>query len=86
MLHNSPLPSPPFILHILPSRHSQHLLVSHAPPLMSSHTHHLHRSGLGALEMFCMGLKATGTYVSRTLAYSGAEFRMETLDIDPIFK
>ncbi len=44
------------------------------------------RSGLGALEMFCMGLKATGTYVSRTLSYKGAEFRLDQLDIDPVFK
>lgn len=47
---------------------------------------HLRRSGLGALEMFCMGLKATGTYVSRTLSYKGAEFRLEQLDVDPVFK
>ncbi|KAG2496515.1 hypothetical protein HYH03_005339 [Edaphochlamys debaryana] len=46
----------------------------------------LKASGLGALEMFCMGLKATGTYVSRTLSYKGAEFRMEMLQIDPIFR
>ncbi|GFR48740.1 hypothetical protein Agub_g10698, partial [Astrephomene gubernaculifera] len=46
----------------------------------------LKRSGLGALEMFCMGLKATGTYVSRTLSYKGAEFRTEVLEIDPTFR
>ncbi|GLC46902.1 hypothetical protein PLESTB_001282200 [Pleodorina starrii] len=45
----------------------------------------LKKSGLGALEMFCMGLKATGTYVSRTLSYKGAEFKNEELKIDPIF-
>ncbi|GIL64960.1 hypothetical protein Vafri_18816 [Volvox africanus] len=45
----------------------------------------LNRSGLGALEMFCMGLKATGTYVSRTLSYKGAEFKTEELQVDPIF-
>ncbi|GIM01409.1 hypothetical protein Vretimale_6229 [Volvox reticuliferus] len=45
----------------------------------------LNRSGLGALEMFSMGLKATGTYVSRTLSYKGAEFKTEELQIDPIF-
>ncbi|KXZ54936.1 hypothetical protein GPECTOR_3g106 [Gonium pectorale] len=43
-------------------------------------------SGLGALEMFSMGLKATGTYLSRTLSYKGAEFRMEQLEMDPIFR
>jgi hypothetical protein len=32
------------------------------------------------------GLKATGTYVSRTLSYGGAEFRMEQLEVDPVFR
>ena len=31
----------------------------------------LTKSGLGALELFAMGLKATGTMVSRALSYSG---------------
>ena len=33
-----------------------------------------------------MGLKATGSYVSRTLSYSGAEFSLAKVDIDPVFK
>ena len=33
-----------------------------------------------------MGLKATGTYVSRTLSYKGAEFITEELEPDPVFR
>lgn len=44
------------------------------------------RSGLGALELYCMGLKATGTYLSRTLSYAGAEFRLDMIDIAGEFK
>jgi hypothetical protein len=46
----------------------------------------LGKSGLGALELYCMGLKATGTYLSRTLSYTGAEFLMERIELDPVFK
>ncbi|GFR48198.1 hypothetical protein Agub_g10015, partial [Astrephomene gubernaculifera] len=46
----------------------------------------LKSSGLGALEMFSMGLKASGTYLSRTLSYKGAEFRLEQVDMDPVFR
>ncbi|MEW5304646.1 MAG: hypothetical protein WDW36_007243 [Sanguina aurantia] len=42
----------------------------------------LTRSGLGALELFCIGLKANGTYLSRTLSYEKAEFIMEQVQID----
>ena len=45
-----------------------------------------HRSGLGGVEMFAMGLKATGTYLCRTLSYKDAEFRLEAMDIDAPFK
>jgi len=45
-----------------------------------------HRSGLGGVEMFAMGLKATGAYLCRTLSYRDAEFRLEVLDIEPAFK
>ena len=38
------------------------------------------------VEMFAMGLKATGTYLCRTLSYRDAEFRLENIDIDPAFK
>jgi hypothetical protein len=34
-------------------------------------------AGLGSLELFSMGLKATGTYLCRTLSYAGAEFELE---------
>jgi P-loop containing NTP hydrolase pore-1 len=44
-----------------------------------------HRSGLGSLELFSMGLKATGTYLSRTLAYTNAEFSIIDVDIEPRF-
>uniref|UniRef100_A0A7S3QMH8 Strawberry notch AAA domain-containing protein n=1 Tax=Dunaliella tertiolecta TaxID=3047 RepID=A0A7S3QMH8_DUNTE len=46
----------------------------------------LNKSGLGGVEMFAMGLKATGAYLCRTLSYRDAEFRLETIDIDPAFK
>jgi hypothetical protein len=36
--------------------------------------------------MFAMGLKATGAYLCRTLSYRDAEFRLESIDIDPAFK
>eukprot|EP00967_Tisochrysis_lutea_P068773 scaffold90207_cov22-Tisochrysis_lutea.AAC.1 len=42
-------------------------------------------SGLGGVEMFAMGLKAMGAYLCRTLSYRDAEFRLETIDIDPAF-
>ena len=34
-------------------------------------------SGMGALEMFALGLKATGSYMCRTLSYNGAEFELQ---------
>uniref|UniRef100_A0A7S3VIP5 Strawberry notch AAA domain-containing protein n=1 Tax=Dunaliella tertiolecta TaxID=3047 RepID=A0A7S3VIP5_DUNTE len=46
----------------------------------------LNKSGLGGVEMFAMGLKAMGAYLCRTLSYRDAEFRLETIDIDPAFK
>lgn len=46
----------------------------------------LNRSGLGALELYSMALKATGSYVSRTLSYSGAEFNLVNVKIDPVFR
>jgi hypothetical protein len=33
-----------------------------------------------------MGLKATGTYVSRMLSYQGAEFDIARVTIDPTFR
>ena len=34
----------------------------------------MEKRGLGALEMLAMELKANGSYVSRGLAWKGAEF------------
>lgn len=39
----------------------------------------LESSGLGALELFCLGLKAEGTYLSRALSYKAAEFEFERM-------
>ena len=36
----------------------------------------LDQAGLGALEMFACGLKATGSYLCRTLSYEKAEFEL----------
>jgi len=44
------------------------------------------RSKLGALELAAMSLKATGTYLSRTLSYAGAEFALAHVEVDPVFK
>jgi hypothetical protein len=33
-----------------------------------------------------MGMKATGTYLARTLSYSGAEFKLAKVELDPVFK
>lgn len=43
----------------------------------------LEKAGMGALEMFAMGLKATGAYLCRTLSYSGAEFEVATCELSP---
>lgn len=46
----------------------------------------LNHSRLGALELAAMSLKATGSYLSRTLSYEGAEFVLAYVDIDPVFR
>lgn len=46
----------------------------------------LKKAGLGSLELFCMGLKATGCYLARTLSYKGAEFLMEKIKPDAEFR
>ena len=46
----------------------------------------LKKAGLGSLELFCMGLKATGCYLARTLSYKGAEFQLERIHLDPEFR
>jgi P-loop containing NTP hydrolase pore-1 len=47
---------------------------------------HLTKAGLGSLELFSMGLKSTGTYLSRALSYKGAEFSIAKVEIDPQFQ
>ncbi|KAK9808500.1 hypothetical protein WJX73_001795 [Symbiochloris irregularis] len=46
---------------------------------------YLKGAGLASLELYAMGLKATGAYLSRTLSYSGAEFNIAKEQIDPVF-
>ncbi|KAK9864646.1 hypothetical protein WJX84_000197 [Apatococcus fuscideae] len=46
----------------------------------------LKKSGLGALELYSMALKATGGYVSRTLSYDGAEFNLVNVNMDSVFR
>ena len=41
----------------------------------------LEGGGLGSLELFSMGLKATGTYLCRTLSYTGAEFELAAVPL-----
>ncbi|KAK9815308.1 hypothetical protein WJX72_001386 [[Myrmecia] bisecta] len=52
---------------------------------MSKMIQTLDSSGLGALELFSMGLKATGTYLSRTLSYAGAEFSIAKVPMEAVF-
>lgn len=46
----------------------------------------LTESGLGSMELFCMGLKSVGAYACRTLSYSGAEFELATIPLSPAMK
>lgn len=41
----------------------------------------LKTAGLGSLELFCMGLKATGSYLARTLSYHGAKFELQDIQL-----
>ena len=41
----------------------------------------LTESGMGALEMFALGLKATGSYLCRSLSYAGAEFELQNCEL-----
>jgi hypothetical protein len=45
----------------------------------------LSKAKLGALELAAISLKATGTYLARTLSYEGAEFHLEKVEISPEF-
>ena len=40
---------------------------------------------LGALELASMSLKATGSYLARTLSYAGAEFDLAQVEVSPVF-
>ena len=42
----------------------------------------LEGGGLGSSELFAMGLKATGTYLCRTLSYNGAEFELASVPLN----
>jgi hypothetical protein len=46
----------------------------------------LQTAGLGSLELFCMGLKAMGSYLARTLSYHGANFVMDDVQLSPQFR
>ena len=47
---------------------------------------HAPRAGTGAIELFAMGLKSSGAYLSRTLSYAGAEFSVERVAPGAIFR
>ena len=38
------------------------------------------------MELYSMGLKATGCYLARTLSYQGAEFNIARCTLDPVFE
>jgi hypothetical protein len=46
----------------------------------------LKKAGLGSLELFCMGLKATGCYLARTLSYKGADFELDKIRLGASFR
>ena len=37
-------------------------------------------------ERLIHGMQATGTYISRSLSYTGAEFAIIRVEVDPVFK
>jgi hypothetical protein len=45
----------------------------------------LKEAKLGALELAAMSMKATGSYLARTLSYQGAEFAIVKAEMDPAF-
>lgn len=46
----------------------------------------LGKAGLGSLELFSLGLKATGCSLSRTLSYRGAEFQLLKIPLEARFR
>eukprot|EP00899_Mesostigma_viride_P000110 jgi/Mesvir1/1009/Mv17543-RA.1 len=57
-------------------------LGTHGFPCVGTFLNTIYGAGLGAMELVAMGLKATGSYVCRTLSYEGAEFELLHLTID----
>lgn len=47
---------------------------------------HEQKVGMASLEVFSMGMKATGTYLARTLSYTGADFQLVRVEVDPVFR
>eukprot|EP00892_Ulva_mutabilis_P012185 jgi/Ulvmu1/9339/UM050_0089.1 len=45
--------------------------------------HCLITAGLGASELFSCSLKASGVYLGRQLSYTGAEFQLKMIDLQP---
>eukprot|EP00854_Cymbomonas_tetramitiformis_P001363 gene1363-1964_t len=43
----------------------------------------LDQAGMGAMEVFALGLRSVGAYSCRSLSYAGAEFEMSEMPLDP---
>eukprot|EP00854_Cymbomonas_tetramitiformis_P016865 gene16865-20036_t len=43
----------------------------------------LEKAGMGAMEMFALGLKSVGAYACRGLSYTGAEFELSNVELEP---
>ena len=48
-------------------------------------SHHIHLAPASGLILF-LHMQATGTYISRSLSYTGAEFSIIRVEVDPVFK
>ncbi len=44
------------------------------------------RMAFGSCLNLVLHMQATGTYISRSLSYSGAEFSIIRVEVDPVFK
>lgn len=71
-------------------RPQRRLLLARPPrgilPVFPSCVHAPRSSGIGAVELFSMSLKATGAYLARTLSYAGAEFDLHRMQMAPVHK
>lgn len=47
--------------------------------------HNIHLATGSGLSLF-LHMQATGTYISRSLSYTGAEFSIIRVEVDPVFK